>query len=721
MSTSVLLCACLFFIQDAPIASGGSLEYPETRTVDHVDIYHGVQVSDPYRWLEEHPHSAPEVAQWIEQQNEVTFGYLHDIPGRDQIRDRLTEIWDYEKFTTPFRHGEKYYVFHNTGLQNQNVLFATDDIIKPGKVLLDPNSWSDEGTVALAGTSFTRDGSLMGYATSKAGSDWKVWRVRDLATGKDLPDVIRWTKDGSVAWTADNKGFYYARYPQPEEGQEFSAANENEAIYFHAMGTPQSEDTLIFSMPEQPKWGFAPTVTEDGRYLLVWVYYGTIHKYKVYLWDLQDPGSEPTELVGAFENDYSLLGNDGSTLFMKTDRDAPRGRVIAMDVANPSPEAWTEILPQTDATLQSVKYIDNHFITNELIDVTSHVRVYDKHGHHVRDVPLPGPGRVGGLTGRPSHDQTFFTFTNYTTPPTIFQYEVGTGRMRKLWQADINAKVEDFETEQVFYESKDGTRVPMFISYRKGLERDGKNPTLLYGYGGFNIAILPYFSISRLVWMEMGGIFAVANLRGGDEYGEAWHEDGMLMKKQNVFDDFIAAAEYLIDEGYTSPQHLAIQGGSNGGLLVGACMTQRPELIGAALPAVGVMDMLRFSDFTVGHLWVSEYGSTDHPDEFANLYAYSPLHNLEPGTEYPATMITTGDTDDRVVPAHSFKYAAALQKAHQGDAPVLIRVETSAGHGAGTPTTKRIDAVTDSWSFLANELGMKQQAEMIADEPVEQQ
>ncbi|CAA9282405.1 Prolyl endopeptidase [uncultured Coleofasciculus sp.] len=681
--------------------------YPTTRKTDQVDDYHGTKVADPYRWLED-PDSE-ETKAWVEAQNQITFGYLGEIQVREKIKQRLTQLWNYEKYGSPFKEGDRYFYFKNDGLQNQSVLYTLTSLDAEPTVLIDPNILSEDGTIALSGLSISEDGKLMAYGLSTSGSDWNEWKVRDVETGNDLSDHLNWVKFSGASWTHDGQGFFYSRYDEPNEATKLEDANYYQKLYYHKLGTPQSEDTLIYHRPDQKEWMFGAGVTEDGRYLIISVDRGTDPKNLVFYKDLQTPDSPIVELISEFEASYSFIDNDGDTFWFRTDLDAPRGRVIAIDTKNPplSPLAnggWKEVIPQVAETLEGIGLLNNQFIADYLKDARSSIKIFNLDGSFVREVELPGIGSAGGFGGKRYDTETFYTFTSFTTPNTIYRYDMVSGESRVFRKANVDFNGDEYETRQVFYSSKDGTQVPMFITHKKGLQLDGNNPTYLYGYGGFNVSLSPNFSISRLVWMEMGGVYAIANLRGGGEYGEDWHQAGTKLNKQNVFDDFIAAAEWLIDNKYTKPQKLAIAGGSNGGLLVGACMTQRPDLFGAAIPAVGVMDMLRFHKFTIGWAWCSDYGSPENAEEFQALYAYSPLHNLKPGTAYPATMITTADHDDRVVPAHSFKFAAALQAAHRGEKPVLIRIETKAGHGAGKPTSKIIEELADEWAFLVRAL-----------------
>ncbi|MBD2346380.1 prolyl oligopeptidase family serine peptidase [Anabaena subtropica] len=680
------------------------MNYPPTRKGDQVDDYHGTLVADPYRWLEDPDSEATQA--WIEAQNQITFAYLGEISIRDKIQQRLNKIWDYEKYGIPFKEGKNYFYFKNDGLQNQNVLYTLKSLDAEPRVLLDPNKLSADGTVALSGLAISDNGNLLAYGLSTSGSDWQEWKVLDVDTGEDLPDYLNWIKFSGASWTNDNQGFFYSRYDEPNEKTKLEDVNYYQKLYYHRLGTNQSEDILIYQRLDQKEWGFNGGVTEDGRYLIISVWLGTDSRNLVFYKDLTNPNSEVIELINQFEADYSFIDHDDSVFYFRTDLDAPRGRVIAIDTANPDKEAWQEIIPQTEATLEGVNILNNQFVADYLEDARSQVKIFDLQGNLIRDVELPGLGSVGGFGGKRYDTETFYSFTSFTTAGTIYRYNMVTGESEVFRQANVDFNPDDYETKQVFYQSKDGTQVPMFITHKKSIKLDGNNPTYLYAYGGFNISLTPNFSVSMLVWMEMGGVYAMPNIRGGGEYGEEWHQAGMKDKKQNVFDDFIAAAEWLIANNYTQPAKLAIAGGSNGGLLVGACMTQRPELFGAALPAVGVMDMLRFHKFTIGWAWTAEYGSPDNPEEFPTLYAYSPLHNLKPGTAYPATLITTADHDDRVVPAHSFKFAAALQAAHNGNTPVLIRIETKAGHGAGKPTAKIIEEAADKWAFLVRTLAI---------------
>lgn len=687
-------------------AGGPIKKYPQTRRGDTVDDYHGTKVADPYRWLEADVRESEEVAAWVKAQNDLTRSYLDGLPSRPKIRARLKKLWKVESSSVPFKAAGKTYIYKNDGQQNQSVLYRMDGEDKLS-LILDPNTWSKDGTVALSGLSISPDGKLMAYAVAESGSDWRVWKLMRL-DGKPSPaDELRWIKFTDVSWTRDSKGFFYGGFDAPAEGQAFQSTNTKQKLYYHRLGTDQSDDVLVYQRPEHPKWGFGGRVTEDGRYLVITVWKGTDDRYQVFLKDLDEPYAMVRELITGFDHEYSFLGNDGPIFYFKTNLDAPRGRVIALDIRAPEASRIRELVAEGEDALRDVEIINNMFVLTYLRDARSAVVLTRLDGKPVREVALPGLGTASGFNGKRSDTETYYSFSSFTTPPSIYRYDMVSGESELLIRQKVAVDPADFVVEQVFYKSKDGTRVPMFLAHRKGLKRDGSNPTLLYGYGGFNIPLTPSFSVSRLAWMEMGGVFAMANLRGGGEYGAAWHKAGTRLQKQNVFDDFIAAAEWLIDNKVSSKKKIGIHGRSNGGLLVGAVMAQRPDLFGACLPQVGVMDMLRFHRFTAGRYWVDDYGSADDPEEFKALLAYSPCHNLEPGTRFPPTLVTTADTDDRVVPLHSFKFAAALQHAQAGEAPTLIRIESRAGHGAGTPIAKLIDEYADLWSFLAENLGLK--------------
>ena len=675
-----------------------------TKKIEQTDDYHGTKVSDPYRWLEDD--NSAETKAWVQAQNKVTFDYLNQIPQREQIKKRLTELWNYAKYSAPFKEGGKYFYYKNDGLQNQSVLYVADSTKDEGRILLDPNGLSKDGTVALSGIAVSDDGKTLAYGLASAGSDWQKWYFRDVATGKDLPDVLDNIKFSGASWTKDDKGIFYSRYPGTDEKTRLTGLNYNQKIYYHRLGTNQSEDQMIYERPDDKEMNVGGGVTEDGKYLIIGVTKGTSPNTMIYYKDLSQKDAPIMPIVDKLENAYDFIGNVGSMFYFKTDKDASRGRIVAIDI-NSKDKNWKEILPQAKETIDGLSFINDEFVVSYLKDAYTQVKIYDRSGKFIRNVELPGIGTAGGFGGKQKDTETFYTYNSFTAPPTIYRYDLKTGKSEVFRRADVKFDFDKYETKQVFYTSKDGTKVPMFIVHKKGLKMDGTNPTLLYGYGGFSISLTPDFSVSRLVWLEMGGVYAMANLRGGAEYGEEWHKAGTKLNKQNVFDDFIAAGEYLIKEKYTSPAKLAIQGGSNGGLLVGAVLNQRPDLFGAALPAVGVMDMLRFNQFSAGRFWTSDYGSSANADEFKALYAYSPLHNIKSGAKYPAVLVTTADHDDRVVPAHSFKYTATLQKAQAGDAPILIRIETNAGHGAGKPTAKVIEEQADIFGFLMKNLGMK--------------
>jgi prolyl oligopeptidase len=685
------------------------LRYPATPTVDQVDNYHGTSIADPYRWLE--TTDSPQTRVWIQAQNELTFGYLGSIPERERIEARLTELWNYPKYGVPFKRGRDYFFFENSGLQNQSVLYVQRSLRGQPRVLLDPNKLSTDGTVAITALDVSDDGEYIGYGLSASGSDWQEFRIREVASGRDLSDRLRWIKFSGLSWTRDGKGFFYSRYDEPKDGNALLSVNRNQKLYYHARGTPQSRDVLIYERPDQPDWGFRAQVTEDGQYVIITVWQGTDRRNRLYYIDLGSARSPKVDnpvvkLLDDFDASYEFVGNTGTVFYVRTDLEAPRGRLIAIDIDQRARQNWKPIIRESTDALTDVSLVGNHFVANYLRHARSHVRFHTLTGAVVDTLELPGLGTVGGLNGRREDSEMFYSFTSFLHPTTIFRYDFRGERSEVFKQPKLDFDASRYETRQVFYTTKDGTRVPMFITARRDIALDGTNPTYLYGYGGFNIAMTPSFAAHRLVWLEMGGVYAVANLRGGGEYGKEWHEAGTKERKQNVFDDFIAAAEHLIAERYTSPSKLVIQGGSNGGLLVGAAMTQRPDLFAVALPAVGVMDMLRFHKFTIGWAWVSDYGSADDSTQFEYLRKYSPLHNLRAGTQYPATLVTTADHDDRVVPGHSFKFAAALQAAQAGPAPVLIRIETKAGHGAGKPTSKAIEERADELAFVVRNLGM---------------
>lgn len=701
----------LFIVHTKPKSlmsqDSSALSYPETKKVEQVEEFFGVKVSDPYRWLENDVRQSSEVADWVKAQNKVSFGYIESLPFRKEIDQRLTELWDYEKYSAPFRRGDKYYFQKNNGLQNQYVLYSMDSLGAEPKELIDPNKWSEDGTVALSGLAFSDDGKHLAYGVQESGSDWRTWRVMEIESGKVLEDELEWVKFGGATWSKDSKGVFYNRYDEPSKEDEFTALNLNQKVYYHVLGTPQSEDKLVHADPDNPEFGFSIDVSEDGNWLILTVWKGTDSRNQVLYKDLTNPDSEMVTLIDNFENEYSFLGNEGSKFYFKSDFDAPKKCILTIDINKPGKH--DVIIAESDEAMQSASMVGDNIIAQYLKDAKTQVKLFDLAGKFTREVSFPGIGSANGFGGRRNHDETFYSFSSFNRPPSTYRYDLKTGESKLIRAAKVDFSPDDYEVKQVFYNSKDGTRVPMFIAHKKGLELNGTNPTLLYAYGGFNISLTPGFSIQRLQWMEMGGVFAMPNLRGGGEYGKAWHKAGTKTKKQNVFDDFIAAAEYLIENKYTSSKNLGIHGRSNGGLLIGACMTQRPDLYGACLPAVGVMDMLHFQKWTAGRFWVDDYGSSssEDPKEFEALYKYSPYHNLVDGTAYPPTMVTTADTDDRVVPGHSFKFAARLQEAQTGDNPTIIRIESSAGHGAGKPTSKTIEEFADQWAFLAKHLGMK--------------
>jgi len=698
-----LIVLALAFIAD-PVPAQNGPGYPKAKKADQVDDYHGVKVSDPYRWMEET--TSADTQTWIEQENKITNAYFATIPEREKIKARLTELWNYERYGAPSKIADGFYIYtRNDGLQNQSVWYRAKFVDDPGTVFFDPNKLSTDGTVALSGSSFTDDGKLWAYGIAKSGSDRTEWKIMNTETGEYLTDTLRPNRQGGVSWLNDNSGFFYNRFPDAKEGAELKGASRFPKIYFHKLGTPQSEDQLIYERPDDGELFLGGFVTEDGKWLVVSVVKGTQRMNEVHFKDLSKPDSPLVPLISDRANSWSFVGNDGPVFYLRTDKDAERGKLVSVNVLART-RVWKEIIPQADETLGGVQMINDQFVANYLKDAYTQIKIYDKDGKHVRDVELPGIGSAGGFGGRQKDTETFYTYSSYNAPPTIYRYDMKTGKSTLFRQAKVKFNPNDFEVKQVFFNSKGGTKVPMFVIHKKGIKLDGSNPTLLYGYGGFNISQTPGFSVTRLPWLEMGGVYAVANIRGGAEYGKSWWANGARLKKQNTFDDFIAAGEWLIANNYTSNKKLAIQGGSNGGLLVGAVLNQRPDLFGAALPAVGVMDMVRFTEFTVGAAWKSDYGDPKDPADFKVLYAYSPLHNIKPGTRYPATLITTADTDDRVFPAHSFKYAAALQAAQAGDAPVLIRIETKAGHGAGKPTAKIIEEQADIYGFLVKNLGM---------------
>jgi prolyl oligopeptidase len=699
-AAAAMVVATVYAQQAAP-----KLDYPQTRKADHVDTYHGVQVPDPYRWLEDD--NSTETAAWVQAQNTVTFGYLDRIPYRAALKARLEQLFNYPKYSAPFRKGERFFFSKNDGLQNQSVLYTQQGLTGTPDVLIDPNRWSADGTTRLGAFALSRDGKYAVVGISRAGSDWQEYGVMEVATKTMLPDKLEWIKVSGASWKGD--GFFYSRYPAPAKGKELSSANENHQVYFHKVGTPQSADELVFQDPANPQRFHLVSTTEDERFAILDV--SDRGKGKkgnaVFVRDLSKGETAFKPLIGAIGDDsFGVIDNVGDTLLVQTDRGAPNGRVVRIDPANPAEANWKTILPERAEPLQGAGTAGGKLFVTYLKDVATVAEVHALDGALENVVQLPGPGSAGGFGGERDDRFVFYTFTSFNVPPTIYRYDIATKQSSVFRTPEIPGfDASKYETKQVFYASKDGTRVPMFLVYRKGLTLDGSNPTLLYGYGGFNVTTSPGFSALRIALLEQGFVYASANLRGGGEYGEKWHEAGMKLNKQNVFDDFIAAAEWLIANKYTSTEKLAIQGGSNGGLLVGAVINQRPALFKVAIPQVGVMDMLRFHKFTIGWNWIADYGSSDNPDEFKALYAYSPLHNIRAGVKYPATLITTADHDDRVVPAHSFKYAATIQEKASRETPILIRIETQSGHGASS-TTKQIEALADIYAFLFHNMGM---------------
>ena len=679
------------------------ISYPQTKTVNVVDTQFGVAVADPYRWLENDVRNDAEVRAWVDAQNKVTDAYLATIPGRDIFRARLKALLDYERFGMPRQEGGRYFYSRNSGLQNQSVLYVRDSVDGPGRVLIDPNSWSKDGATALAEWVPSEDGTKLLYGVQDGGTDWRTLHVLDVATGKELGDKIEWVKFSGLAWAKDGSGFFYSRFPAPEAGAKFQALNENQAVYFHKLGTAQADDRQVFATPEHPKRGHIAQVTDDGRWLVITSSEGTDERYEVTVLDLTAANAKPRTIIKGLENQWDLVGNEGSVFTFVTNKDAPRLRIVSLDVASANP-AIREIVPQDKAVLNGATMIGGRIIASYLSDVKTEVRRFTPDGRPDGTVALPGIGTAGGFGGDQDDTETFFSFASYATPTTIYRYDVKTGQA-SVWAAPkVAFNPADYRVEQRFFTSKDGTKVPMFVVRKAGVT--GPVPTVLYGYGGFNVSELPRFSATRVAWLEQGGAYAIANIRGGGEYGKTWHDGGRLANKQNVFDDFIAAGEYLIAQGITPKTGLAVEGGSNGGLLVGAVVNQRPDLFAAASPAVGVMDMLRFDRFTAGRYWVDDYGYPSKEADFKVLRAYSPYHNIKNGTPYPAVLVTTADTDDRVVPGHSFKYTAALQAAKAGDKPHLIRIETRAGHGSGKPTDKIIAEEADVYGFFAKWTGL---------------
>ncbi len=701
-----ILVLALIGCKEEPKKETISVTYPQTKKVDTVDTYFGVEIKDPYRWLEDD--RSAETEEWVKEENKVTHDYLNKIPFRAELKKRLSDLWNYEKVGPPFHEGNFTYFYKNDGLQNQFVLYRykTGDDPDTATVFLDPNTFKKDGTISLGETSFSKDGSLLAYSISEGGSDWRKVLVLNAETNELVGDTLKDIKFSGLSWRGED-GFYYSSYDKPK-GSELSAKTDQHKVYYHKMGTPQSEDKLVFgSTPEEKHRYIGASVTEDDEYLVISASTSTSGN-KLFIKDLTKPDSKFVTILGDTDSDSYVLENLGSKLFIVTNRNAPNKKIVTVDASNPTPENWKDLIPETDHVLSASTGGGNIF-TNYMVDAVSKVKQYDYDGKLIRDIELPGVGSAGGFGTKKEEKELYYSFTNYVTPPSIYKYDIASGNSELFIKPDIDFDPENYESHQVFYSSKDGTKVPMIITYKKGLKMDGKNPTILYGYGGFNISLTPSFSIANAVWMEQGGIYAVPNLRGGGEYGKKWHDAGTKLHKQNVFDDFIAAAEYLIKNNYTSSDYLAIRGGSNGGLLVGATMTQRPDLMKVALPAVGVLDMLRYHTFTAGAGWAYDYGtSEDNKEMFEYLRGYSPLHNVKEGVEYPATLITTADHDDRVVPAHSFKFAAELQAKQTGNNPILIRIETDAGHGAGTPVSKTIEQYADIFGFTLFNMGYEQ-------------
>ena len=680
-----------------------ALAYPNTDAETRVEEQFGVKVADPYRWLENDVRQDQKVREWVTAQNAVTQRYLATLPGRELFKARMKELYDYERFSAPRKYGARYFYLHNDGLQNQSVLFVRDRLDGEGRVLIDPNLWAKDGATALAEWRPSEDGKLLAFSVQDGGTDWRTVKVLDVATGKETGDVIEWVKFSDLAWAKDGSGFFYSRFAEPKDAK-FQALNENQEVYFHRLGTPQAQDRKIYATPDRPKLGHTAEVSDDGRWLIITSAEGTDERYEITLIDLAKSDASPRTLIKGLENDWRYIGNQGDHFFWATNKGAPRLKIVSMDIAAAAPTPVT-IVAEDAATLDSASIVGGTIFASYLVDAKTEVRRFGLDGKPQGKIALPGIGTAAGFAGKPEDTETFFSFSSYATPATVYRYDVKSGQVTPWASPKVAFNPDDFTVEQRFYASKDGTRVPMFLVRKKGAT--GPAPTLLYGYGGFNVSITPAFSPTFLAWVEKGGVLAVANLRGGGEYGKAWHDAGRLAKKQNVFDDFISAGEYLIKEGITGRNQLAVHGGSNGGLLVGAVVNQRPDLFAAALPAVGVMDMLRFDRFTAGRYWVDDYGYPSKEADFRTLYAYSPYHNVKAGKDYPAVLVTTADTDDRVVPGHSFKYAAMLQNTSIGGKPHLIRIETRAGHGSGKPTDKIIEEAADRWAFIAKWTGLE--------------
>lgn len=684
-----------------------AFNYPETPRVDHTDDYFGVAVKDPYRWLEEDVRNSKKVENWVEAQNRVTFNYLDKIPGRDRLLDRLKELNNYDANFGVRQYGDNYFYYQKRGLDNHATYWVTTDLAKPGKPLLNPNEWAADGSIALSGTSPSPDGDLVAYLSSESGSDWQTIKIKSVSGKKTYDEALKWIKFSSISWAKDGSGFYYSGFPEPEKGQAFQSLNLGQKVYFHRLGTDQKADRLVFEDKANPEWGYGAEVSDDGKVLLITIFKGTDSRHRLKYLALDDPKAKVKDVATEFKASMFYLGNEGKDYYFMTSHSAPNNRIVKLQLDKPESKNWTEVVKEQDDVLQASVYANKQFYNTYLKDVSSRVRIFTDKGKDLGAIKLPGLGTVAGLRANDKKTALFYAFSSYNYPNTTLVYDIAKQRSDVLFKSSIKFDPDAYEVSQVFYPSKDGTRVPMFITHKKGLKLDGKRPTLLYGYGGFNISLTPRFNPNYVAWMEQGGVFAVANLRGGGEYGKKWHKAGTKLQKQNVFDDFIAAAEYLIKKQYTNNQKLAIHGGSNGGLLVAAVINQRPDLFAAGLPAVGVMDMLRFQHFTAGRYWVDDYGSSANKEEFKALLSYSPYHNVNAGTQYPAVLVLTGDTDDRVVPSHSFKYISALQAAQSGEDPVLIRISTKTGHGAGKSLQKRLEEFSDMLAFTMHNLGVK--------------
>lgn len=700
--TYVLAIVFLWSCQPTDKPAAVNLDYPQTAKIDTVENYFGTEVSDPYRWLEDD--NSEQTAEWVESENTVTNAYLDNIDFREEVKARLTALEDYEKVSAPFKQGDFYYFYKNDGLQNQSVLYRKVSLDADPEVFLDPNTFSEDGTTALGGLSFSNDKKYVAYTISEGGSDWRTAYVMDVVSKTMLKDEIKWIKFSGMSWYKD--GFYYQRFDEPKEGAELSAANQYGKVYYHKIGDPQSKDLLVYSNPDNPENRFGAGVSDDERYLFIYSYTGTSGN-ELYVKDLSKPKSAFKPIITGFDNDHYVVDNDGDELIIHTNLDAPNNKLVKVNASNPSSDNWEDFLAETE-NVMNANTAGGYIFTSYLVDAKTAIKQYDYKGNLVRDVELPGIGTAGGFGGEKDDTELFYSFTSFTTPSSVYIYDIASGESTLHGRPEIDFNPDEYETKQIFYTSKDGTKVPMFIVHKKGMELNGKNPTWLYSYGGFNISLRPSFSTSRLVWLENGGVFAMPNIRGGGEYGEEWHKAGTKLQKKNVFEDFIAAGEFLINEGYTSSDYLAIQGGSNGGLLIGATINMRPDLAKVAFPMVGVMDMLRYQYFTIGRAWSADYGTSEDSQEmFEYLYSYSPIHNIKSDQTYPAVMVTTADHDDRVVPAHSFKYAATLQEKNPDNPnPLLIRIETKAGHGAGMSTEKRIELSADMYSFAWYNMGI---------------